>query len=121
MLIIDTCSCFIVSDLRKRLRVTLINAQGLDEPGIDGGGLFREFLSETIKTGYNPNREYFMSSDEGTLYPNTLSYLFREDYKVHYEFLGSLLGKVRILLGYCWDIIGILLGYYWVLLKYEIL
>ena len=87
-----------VSDLRKRLRVTLINAQGLDEPG---SGLFLEFVSETIKTGYNPNRGYFTSSDEGTLYPNTLSHLFSEDYKVHYEFLGSLLGKVRILLGYC--------------------
>ena len=64
---IDTCSNFVVSDLHKRLRVTLINAQGLDEPGIDGGGLFCEFLSETIKTGYNPNRGYFTSFDEGTL------------------------------------------------------
>ena len=105
---IDTCSCFIVSDLRKRLRVTLINAQGLDRPSINGGGLFWEFLSETIKTRYNPNRGYFTSSDEGTLYPNTLSHLFSEDYRVHYEFLGSLLGKVRILL----DTVRILLGYY---------
>ena len=48
----------------------LVNAQGLDEPGIDGGGLFREFLSELLKTGFDPNRGYFTSTQDGQLYPN---------------------------------------------------
>lgn len=58
------CLCFIVLDFCKRPIVTLINAQRLDEPSIDGGGLFCEFLLETIKTGSNPNGGYFMSSYE---------------------------------------------------------
>jgi ubiquitin-protein ligase E3 C len=36
--------------LRLKMRVMLANAAGLDEAGIDGGGLFREFLSELLKT-----------------------------------------------------------------------
>ena len=91
---------FLFLDLRYRILVTLINAQGLEEAGIDGGGLFREFLSETIKTGYNPNRGFFVSSDSATLYPNPLAHLISDEYPLHYQFLGGLLGKVRILLGY---------------------
>ena len=47
-----------------------MNAQGLDEPGIDGGGVFREFLSELLKTGFDPNHGYFTTTQDGLLYPN---------------------------------------------------
>lgn len=57
-------------DLRKKLRVMFVNAQGLKEPGIDGGGVFREFLSEVLKTGFDPNRGYFSTTPDGQLYPN---------------------------------------------------
>ena len=57
-------------DLRLPLKVMLVNAQGLDEPGIDGGGVFREFLSELLKTGFDPNHGYFATTQEGQLYPN---------------------------------------------------
>ena len=50
--------------------MTLVNAQGLDEPGIDGGGVFREFLNELLKTGFDPNRGYFTTTQDGQLYPN---------------------------------------------------
>ena len=58
------------SDLRQKLRVNLVNAQGLDEPGIDGGGVFREFLSDLLKTGFDPNHGYFATTQDGLLYPN---------------------------------------------------
>ena len=61
---------FLFLDLRNKLRVTLVNAQGLDEPGIDGGGVFREFLNELLKTGFDPNRGYFTTTQDGQLYPN---------------------------------------------------
>lgn len=32
----------------------------MEEVGIDGGGVFREFLSELIKTAFDPNRGFFM-------------------------------------------------------------
>ena len=58
------------SDMRQKLRVTFTNAQGLDEAGIDGGGLFREFLSQLLKTGFDPNHGFFTPSPDGLLYPN---------------------------------------------------
>ena len=69
--ILTTRFCnFVSADLRKKLRVTFVNAQGLNEPGIDGGGVFREFLSEVLKTGFDPNRGYFCTTPDGQLYPN---------------------------------------------------
>ena len=85
---------FNFSDLRKRLRVQLINEQGLEEAGIDGGGLFREFLTETLKTGFDPNRGFFTTTKEGFLYPNPNAHLVNNDHALHYKFLGALLGKV---------------------------
>ena len=83
-------------DLRKKLRINLINAQGLDEAGIDGGGLFREFLSETLKTAFDPNRGFFTTTQDGSLYPNPQAHLINEDHPIHYKFLGALLGKVQL-------------------------
>ena len=57
-------------DLRKKLRVKFVNSQGLSEPGIDGGGVFREFLSEVLTTGFDPNRGYFSTTPHAQLYPN---------------------------------------------------
>ena len=47
-----------------------INAQGLVEQGVDEGGVFREFLNDALKTGFDPNRGYFATTSDGQLYPN---------------------------------------------------
>jgi ubiquitin-protein ligase E3 C len=39
-------------DLRKKLQVSFINAQGLEEAGIDGGGVFREYLEGLIEESF---------------------------------------------------------------------
>lgn len=36
-------------NLKLKLRVQLVNQAGAEEAGIDGGGLFREFISELLK------------------------------------------------------------------------
>lgn len=36
-------------DMKLKLRVQLINQVGAEEAGVDGGGLFREFLLELLK------------------------------------------------------------------------
>lgn len=51
---------YLERDVRARFRVQMINNIGLEEVGIDGGGVFREFLSELIKTAFDPNRGFFM-------------------------------------------------------------
>ncbi|KAH8284660.1 hypothetical protein KR018_011151 [Drosophila ironensis] len=80
-------------DLRFKFRVQFVSALGLDEAGIDGGGVFREFLSELIKTAFDPNRGFFMVTTDNKLYPNpNVADLF-EDYEKHYFFIGRILGK----------------------------
>ncbi|TTG32351.1 Ubiquitin-protein ligase E3C [Bagarius yarrelli] len=82
-------------DLKKRIRVHLLNAHGLDEAGIDGGGIFREFLNELLKTAFNPNQGFFRSTNEGLLYPSpTAELLVGESFTRHYYFLGRVLGKL---------------------------
>ncbi|TRY88691.1 hypothetical protein DNTS_026130 [Danionella cerebrum] len=82
-------------DLKKRIRVHLLNAHGLDEAGIDGGGIFREFLNELLKSGFNPNQGFFRTTNEGLLYPSpTAEMLVGESFTRHYYFLGRILGKV---------------------------
>ena len=57
-------------NLKLRVQVQLINFAGLDEAGIDGGGLFREFLWELLKTAFDPNRGLFKTTTDRQLYPN---------------------------------------------------
>uniref|UniRef100_A0A8B9HWV1 HECT-type E3 ubiquitin transferase n=1 Tax=Astyanax mexicanus TaxID=7994 RepID=A0A8B9HWV1_ASTMX len=84
-------------DLKKRIRVHLLNAHGLDEAGIDGGGIFREFLSELLKSGFNPNQGFFRTTNEGLLFPSpTAEMLIGESFTRHYYFLGRILGKVDL-------------------------
>uniref|UniRef100_A0A4W5P7K8 HECT-type E3 ubiquitin transferase n=1 Tax=Hucho hucho TaxID=62062 RepID=A0A4W5P7K8_9TELE len=84
-------------DLKKRVRVHLLNAHGLDEAGIDGGGIFREFLNELLKSGFNPNQGFFKTTNEGLLYPSpTAQMLVGDSFARHYYFLGRILGKVNL-------------------------
>ncbi|XP_063777972.1 ubiquitin-protein ligase E3C [Pseudophryne corroboree] len=81
-------------DLKKRIRVHLLNTHGLDEAGIDGGGIFREFLNELLKSGFNPNQGFFKTTNEGLLYPNPAArMLVGDSFARHYYFLGRMLGK----------------------------
>ena len=63
-------TCCLPSDLRKPLHVSFTNLEGLAEAGIDGGGLFREFLSQLLQIGFDPNRGFFKANHEGLLHPN---------------------------------------------------
>ena len=39
------------SSLKSRIRISFVNAEGLPEPGIDGGGVFKEFITEYVLEG----------------------------------------------------------------------
>lgn len=82
-------------DLRYVMRVQLRNAVGVDEAGVDGGGLFREFLSELLKTAFDPNRGFFRLTNDNQLYPNPHVALLHPDFLKHYYFIGRMLGKVE--------------------------
>lgn len=80
-------------DLKLKLRVQLINQAGADEAGVDGGGLFREFLSELLKSAFDPNRGLFRLTIDNMLYPNPGVHLLYDDFPMHYYFVGRMLGK----------------------------
>ncbi|XP_023217636.1 ubiquitin-protein ligase E3C-like [Centruroides sculpturatus] len=80
-------------NLKLKMRVQLVNAVGLDEAGIDGGGIFREFLSELLKTAFDPNRGFFKTTHDRLLYPNPSVHLLVDNFTKHYFFIGRILGK----------------------------
>ena len=75
-------------NLRLKMRVQLVNAVGLDEAGIDGGGLFREFLSQLLKASFDPNRGFFTLTKDQMLYPNPTADQIHGDSSPHYYFIG---------------------------------
>ncbi|XP_046689185.1 uncharacterized protein LOC124375122 [Homalodisca vitripennis] len=75
------------------MRVQLVNTMGLDEAGVDGGGVFREFLSELLKTAFDPNRGFFRLTKDNLLYPNPHVHLLHQNFLNHYYFIGRMLGK----------------------------
>ena len=81
-------------NLKLKMRVQLVNAAGLDEAGVDGGGIFREFLTVLLKTGFDPNRGFFSQTTDRQLYPNPQSTALVDDFTKHYFFLGRMIGKV---------------------------
>jgi ubiquitin-protein ligase E3 C len=84
--------------LRKKLSVTFYNQGGAVEAGIDGGGVFREFLDDLIKEAFNPGKSHgnigplFTVSPMQTLSVNT-SLEPTPEILSHYQFLGRVLGK----------------------------
>ena len=80
-------------NMKLKMRVQLINAAGLDEAGIDGGGLFREFLSQLLKAAFDPNRGFFVLTRDQHLYPNPTASQIHSNAGAHYFFIGRILGK----------------------------
>uniref|UniRef100_A0A915K9A7 Ubiquitin-protein ligase E3B n=1 Tax=Romanomermis culicivorax TaxID=13658 RepID=A0A915K9A7_ROMCU len=78
--------------LKGIIRVKFINEQGLDEPGIDQDGVFKEFLEETIKRIFDPSLNLFKLTSESRLYPSSTSYI-HENHLTLFEFVGRILGK----------------------------
>ncbi|EYC41067.1 hypothetical protein Y032_0583g298 [Ancylostoma ceylanicum] len=82
-------------NLRLPIRVSMTNWVGLNEVGIDGGGIFREFLTELLRTGFDPDRGFFKYTHDRLLYPNPSSaHLYPDSYSQHFFFLGRVVAKL---------------------------
>ena len=88
--------------LKHQVQVSFINQLGAEEAGIDGGGVFKEFLDDLIKDGFAANSgdessaggapPLFSITPAQTLAIN-LNLTEDSSMLVHYEFLGRVLGK----------------------------
>lgn len=83
-----------VHTFKGLIRVRFINEQGLSEAGIDQDGVFKEFLEEVVKKGFDPSLGLFKltSGDEERLFPSSTSFIHNNHLKL-FEFLGKMLGK----------------------------
>ena len=80
--------------LKGTVRVRFLNAHGVEEPGVDGGGLFKDFLGALCAEAFDVKRGLFAETPERTLYPNPASELLcGPDHLRRLEFLGAVLGK----------------------------
>ena len=82
-------------DLRKRLIVSYVNEAGVNEAGLDAGGLFKEFWTDLSTQSFDPNYALFLVTEQdGCLYPNPSSRAAHgQDSIVLFQFLGRILGK----------------------------
>lgn len=90
------CQARSPSALKARIKVTFINEQGLEEAGIDGGGVFKEFVDVLTKHAFSPEYGYFLATDEQLLYPNPAAHMLadtRQDVIARFRFLGRVLAK----------------------------
>lgn len=80
--------------IKERVVVVFVNAAGQDEPGIDMGGLFKEFWTELSRQSFNPEFGLFRLTDTQMMYPSPLSgAIHGQDHIALFEFLGRILGK----------------------------
>ncbi|GAA5901495.1 ubiquitin-ubiquitin ligase HUL5 [Sporobolomyces salmoneus] len=81
------------SDLKKRIEIVFIDEHGLEESGIDGGGLFKELLTSLSKEVFDTDRGLWLATKEQEIYPNPHSYAKESNQLSWYTFLGRIVGK----------------------------
>ncbi|KAJ2875569.1 ubiquitin-protein ligase (E3) [Coemansia aciculifera] len=85
------------SMFKRRMQIQFVDAYGMVEAGIDGGGVFKEFLTSLVREAFDPRAGMFNSTDHNHLYPNpealhgdASSRLLTLD---KFKFLGAVIGK----------------------------
>lgn len=78
---------------KQRIQIEFVNEQGMIEQGIDGGGLFKEFLTNICQEAFDPNFGLFKETDANFLFPDPLSHAKVPNSLNKFCFLGMVLGK----------------------------
>ncbi|KAJ2739215.1 ubiquitin-protein ligase (E3), partial [Coemansia sp. BCRC 34301] len=85
------------SMFKRRMQIQFVDAYDMVEAGIDGGGVFKEFLTSLVREAFDPRAGMFSSTDHNHLYPNpealhgdAASRLVTLD---KFKFLGAVIGK----------------------------
>ena len=73
--------------MRSKFKITFIDETGKEEPGIDDGGLFKEFLLEVLKTLLNPDYGLYLPINGDELIPNFQASVYVEGNIEKYYFL----------------------------------
>eukprot|EP00656_Telonema_subtile_P016760 TRINITY_DN18885_c0_g2_i2.p1 TRINITY_DN18885_c0_g2~~TRINITY_DN18885_c0_g2_i2.p1 ORF type:complete len:503 (+),score=110.25 TRINITY_DN18885_c0_g2_i2:88-1596(+) len=80
--------------LKDQIAVTFIDVHGMEEPGIDISGVFKEYLSQLVTQGFAPDKGLFSVTEGRELYPNPASVIANgPEHLQLFEFLGQVLAK----------------------------
>ncbi|KAH9812750.1 hypothetical protein DFH28DRAFT_392310 [Melampsora americana] len=79
--------------LKDPIEIKFIDQYGLEEAGIDGGGVFKEFLTSLTKDIFDTNKGLWLVNQNQELYPNPHTYSQEPLSLEWYGFLGRVLGK----------------------------
>ncbi|CAM9751595.1 unnamed protein product, partial [Hapterophycus canaliculatus] len=52
------------SALKGRIQVTFMNQHGVEEAGIDGGGVFKEYMDLLTKRAFDPQYALFVATED---------------------------------------------------------
>ncbi|PSR73718.1 hypothetical protein PHLCEN_2v10437 [Hermanssonia centrifuga] len=80
-------------DLKGPIAITFIDQFGQEEAGIDGGGVFKEFLTSLCMEVFDSDRGLWLATKKNELYPNPHSYATEPHSLAWYRFIGRILGK----------------------------
>lgn len=80
-------------DLRGPIRVSFVNEFGVEEAGIDGGGIFKDFMENITRAAFDVQYGLFKETTDHLLFPNPGSGLIHEQHLQFFHFLGTVLGK----------------------------
>ncbi|KAH7101855.1 HECT-domain-containing protein [Auriculariales sp. MPI-PUGE-AT-0066] len=81
------------ANLKGSLAITFVDQFGQEEAGIDGGGVFKEFLTALSKEVFNADRGLWLETSQHELYPNPMSMATEPHQLNWYRFVGRILGK----------------------------
>lgn len=79
--------------LKDTIEIVFVDQFGQEEAGIDGGGVFKEFLTSLSKEAFDTDRGLWLATSNQELYPNPHSYSRESAQLAWYGFLGRILGK----------------------------
>ncbi|GKV53579.1 hypothetical protein SLEP1_g60098, partial [Rubroshorea leprosula] len=92
----DACnqmSALSEEDLRGLIRVTFVNEFGAPEAGVDGGGIFRDFMDDITRAAFDLQYGLFKETDDHLLYPNPRSRITDDQHLQNFHILGTFLAK----------------------------
>ncbi|KAJ2597458.1 ubiquitin-protein ligase (E3) [Coemansia sp. RSA 1721] len=83
---------------KRRMQIEFEDQYGMPEAGIDGGGVFKEFLTSLVREAFDPQMGMFKETKHNNVYPNPeIMQIDNVKERVlaldKFKFLGALIGK----------------------------
>lgn len=79
--------------MKGTVAITFVDQWGQEEAGIDGGGVFKEFLTSLSTEVFNTDRGLWQATEQQELYPAPTQYATESHQLNWYQFIGRVLGK----------------------------